>query len=365
VNEGSAVAAEEGVLLVKTPGGAVSLELMLLREGVARAFLNESPRNLKLAGEHSARFSRELASAGYSRILVKDNRKNLLRRTLSREGWDVSRAVEPVTHRTCNIVSTYDIPMDDDLLDERGSRPDVTGTDHMVGICMDIGPRKAWAFYTDQNETARIVSEPERRQGMLVAANAEEMFEAADCLVRFLALARKSWAVFSMDLGRFVRRYDPITMFRMVNDRPVAYEHSAKPLSRENKKDAIKLLSEYYDESYLQTRLRLGRFASDKSFSIHLIDGGFVIVRLEGGAGLIYDIYVTPARQGEGLGSELMKCALTAMAGRVPSAYLHTSYPRAKTMYEKFGFKTTYSQLAIRLDEMVLTPPSKDGSHVR
>jgi len=357
LSEGSGDRDGNGVIIHRTPDGALSLELMPLREGVARLYMNESPRGLRLTGEHSARLGRELAATGYQRMLVKDNRKSLLRRTLSREGWGVSRAVDPAPKRKCSIASTYDIPMDGDLLDENGSKPDVSGTSHMVGICMDIGPRKAWAFYTDQGDTARVVSEPERRQGMLVAASTEEMSEAADCLVRSLAQARKKWAVFSMDLGRFVREYDPITMYRMVNDRPTGHEHSAKPLSRENRREALRLMSEYYDESYLQTRLRLGRFAADRSFSIHMVDGGFVIVRLEGGAGLIYDIYVTPARQGEGLGAELMRCALTVMAGRVPSAYLHTSYPRAKAMYEKFGFRTTYSQLAIRLDEIALVPP--------
>jgi hypothetical protein len=53
-----------------------------------------------------------------------------------------------------------------------------------------------------------------------------------------------------------------------------------------------------------------------------------------------------------------MRCGLTALAGRVGSCYLNTSYPRAKELYEKFGFRTAYTQLGLRLDELALTPPS-------
>ena len=54
-----------------------------------------------------------------------------------------------------------------------------------------------------------------------------------------------------------------------------------------------------------------------------------------------------------------MRCALSSLAGRAGVVYLHTSYPRAKALYEKFGFRTTYSQLAVRLDEMSFVPPTR------
>jgi ribosomal protein S18 acetylase RimI-like enzyme len=192
----------------------------------------------------------------------------------------------------------------------------------------------------------------------MVAKETDDLFEAGDCLVRFLAASRKSWAVFSTDLGRFIRKFDPTTMWRMVLERPVAYEHRCEALSSRNRSQAVKLFSEYYDESTMQSMFRMRRFRTDRNYSIHLIQGGFVITRLEGDTGLIFDIYVTPSRQGEGLGTELMRCALTDLAGKVSSCYLHTSYPRAKHLYEKFGFRAVYSQLGIRLDELALEPPS-------
>jgi ribosomal protein S18 acetylase RimI-like enzyme len=120
----------------------------------------------------------------------------------------------------------------------------------------------------------------------------------------------------------------------------------------------VKLFSEYYDEPAMHSLFRLRRFRIDRNYAVYYIDGGFVITRLDGDTGLIYDIYVTPSRQGEGIGAELMRCGITDLAGKVSSCYLHTSYPRAKRLYEKFGFKTVYSQLGIRLDEISLKPPS-------
>ncbi len=342
----------EDIILILDGESAVSLELVPLREGVARAFMRQSPRNPRFSPEAVQRLTSELSRRPYSKILVQDTRKGLLRRMLRGTSWSVGRSVSENMARKCSATSTYELPTDEPLVDSNGYSPSIAGTSDMAGISVDLGDRKAWAFFTEEGDQARLITEPERRQGMIIARQTVDMFDVADCLVSYLAAARKSWAVFSMDMGRFVRKYEPMIMLRMTLDSPKGFEHKAVPLSAKNKSEAIRLFSEYYDESKLESRIRLRRFRADNHYSIHLVDGGFVITRIDGDSGLIYDIYVTPSKEGKGLGNELMRCALTDFAGRVSQAYLHTSYPRAKRLYEKFGFKTVYSQLGIRLDEL-------------
>lgn len=353
--------AKDDVIIVAGPEGALSLELEQVGEGIARAYLRSSPRNPRLSPESVMWLSAELQKRPYSRIIVQDSRKRVLQKSLVGAGWQVGPAVPSAVGTRCSMVTTYDLPLDEALVDMDGAKPDLSNTSGMQGIGIEVDGRKAWAFYTDEGDTARIISEAERRTGMFVAENSEDMLMVADCLVRFLASAKKSWAVFSMGMGRFVRQFHPMTMVRMTLENPRAYEHGAVPVSRSNKTAAIRLFSEYYDESLLQARLRLRRYRAESSSQVFLVEGGFVITKVEGDAGLIYDIYVTPAKQGEGLGGELMRCALASLAGRVSSVYLHTSYPRAKRLYEKFGFRTVYSQLGIRLDEVVLTRPRSDA----
>jgi GNAT superfamily N-acetyltransferase len=345
----------EDVIIVKGDEGALSLEFIELRDGVARAFPRWSPRGLKLSESSGKRLSDALSSKSYSRILVQDNKKGLLRRTLSPEGWEVGRAIEPRLNHSCSAVTTYDLPVDETLQDADGQKPDISNTSHMSGMSLDLGDRKAWAFFTDDGETARIVSEGER---MLVASSHEDLAVAADCLVHYLTTMKKSWAVFSTDMGRFIRKFDPMTMWRLALDRPTGHEHRGQPASGANRSSLVKLFSEYYDEPTMHSLFRLRRLKIDRNYAVYYIDGGFVITRLDGDTGLIYDIYVTPSRQGEGIGAELMRCGITDLAGKVSTCYLHTSYPRAKRLYEKFGFKPVYSQLGIRLDEISLKPPS-------
>ena len=299
-----------------------------------------------------------LLRTGLDHILLTDNTKKIVQKALSTHGWSMKRAIVPTVDRKCTVCTTYDLPLDESLRDDNGEIPQLRDTNHMIGIGIDLGPRMAWGFYTDNGDTARIVSEGSRKQGMMVASTEEDLVHAADCLLRFLAVSRKRWAVFSTNMGRFIRQHDPMVMWRMVLDDPKGHNHSVRPLSKDNRKGMIRLFSEYYDEGALAASMRLRRMSSDPNYSQFITDGGFVIVRKEGETGLIYDIYVTPSRQGEGLGGELMRCALSSLAGRTTSVYLHTSYPRAKALYEKFGFKTVYSQLAVRLDEMTLVPPS-------
>ncbi|MDQ1372131.1 MAG: family N-acetyltransferase [Candidatus Thermoplasmatota archaeon] len=347
------------VVLVKGPEGALSVELVPLREGVSRGFRNHSPRGLKLSPASARELSAKLSEGCGDRLLIADTKKRIIARALEPEGWRVSRAVEARIDNKCSMCTTYDIPVDCELVDDHGAKPDLDGTSDMVGVSMEIGGRPAYGFYTDDGDTARIVSEGPRRQGMLIAESVDDMEAAADCLVRFLATAKKKWAVFSLDLGRFVRRYDPIVMWRMALEGPRGFDHSVKPVSKANRKDAVRLFSEYYDEGGFQASMRLREMLSNKTYSVFVTDGGFVATKLDGETGLVYDIYVTPARQGEGVGGELMRCALSNLAGRAGVVYLHTSYPRAKALYEKFGFRTTYSQLAVRLDEMSFAPPPR------
>ncbi|MBN1678291.1 MAG: GNAT family N-acetyltransferase [Candidatus Thermoplasmatota archaeon] len=353
---------KDDVIVISCEQGTLSVEIMSLRDGVARAFLRASPRTLVLPDQAAQKLHRLLMVRPYSRILVQDNRRGLIKNTLSRQGWSISRAIRPKLPLQCSMMTPYDLPMDDSLFEPTGAAVDLRNTDQMHGIEIDLGPRKVWAFYTDDGDTARIIYEGERRLGMMVASNPEDFEIAGGCLLHFLSMAGKSWAVFSADMGRFIRKYDPITMWRMALERPRAFQHSAKPLSKQNKAEAVRLFSEYYDETKLQAMLRVRRLRSDPRYSMFLVDGGFVINRTDGETGLIYDIYVTPGKQGEGLGSELMKAALSNLAGKVNSSYLHTSYPRAKRLYEKFGFKVVHSQLGIRLDEIVLEPPSASSA---
>lgn len=346
------------VIVVRCDGGAVSFELMPISDYAARGFLRFSPRNLTLPESSASELSSILTHRGFNKIIVGDNKKGILRRALRRHGWSVERAIPLGSDRRSSPASVFDMPLDRNLVDLTGTQLDASGAGRLNGIRVDVGARKGWAFYGEEGSVARVISEPERRQGFLAAESPDDMFEVADALVRYLANKGKEVAVFSVDYGRFIRKFSPVEMWRMVLDRPIGYDHSVKPVDSSTKRMTARLFSEYYDESMMHSILKLRKFRADGNYSVFALDGGFVITRLEGDIGLIYDIYVTPGKQGEGLGEELMRCALTSLVGRVSSVYLHTSYPRAKRMYEKFGFKTSHTQLGIWLYESVLIPPT-------
>lgn len=347
------------VISTRTDEGAVSIEMLPMSDDTARAFLSCSPRNLRLRDEDARKLGDSLADFGYSTILAQDNRSGFLRRALSTANWSVRKAIDPHVEHRYSIVTTSDLPLEEDLVDHMGRPLDLTNTGHMVGLQLELEGRDVWAFYSDEGDSARVHPSGERRTGMFAGYSVDDTRLAANQLVRFFATAKKTWSVFSMELDDMVRSFSPRVTYRMELESPDKGDHSVQPLSRKNRSDGVALISEYNDEGWLAASLRLRRMARDKAFSVFLTDGGFVIVRLEGNTGLIYDIYVTPSKQGSGTGSELMRCALDYLSGRVGKVYLHTSYPRAKRLYEKFGFREVSSHLVVRLDEVLLTrPPS-------
>jgi len=350
--------AREDVIVIHCGDGAVSLELMPIGDRVARGFLRFSPRGLRLPEAAASDLSDIMVRKGFSKIIVGDNKKAILKRALGPRGWTVERAIPMGTGRRFSAATVYDVPLNKNLVDLTGAQLDASEAGQLSGIRVDLGDRRGWAFYGEEGSVARVISEPSQQQGFLAAQSTEDLFEIADVLVRHLAGTGKTIAVFSLDYGRFIRKFSPVEMWRMAVDSPIGHKHSGMLVDSSNKRMAARLFAEYYDESTMQAILRLRKFRADKNYSTFVVDGGFVVTRLEGDVGLIYDIYVTPARQGEGLGEELMRCALTSLVGRVSSVHLHTSYPRAKRMYEKFGFKTIHTQLGVWLSESSLTPPT-------
>ncbi len=343
------------VVTMSAPEGVVSVEIAPVGADHARIFMYCSPRALNLSDQWAWKLGNALSERGYGHVLARDNRKSTLRSAVSGRGWAVRAAVEPLVGPRYNMVTTHDLPLDETLIDEKGRALELANTAHMVGVRVELGERDAWAFYTDEGESARVITDSEHRLGMLVASSQADLSLAADHLVRFLVTAKKKWAVFSDDLAGHLTHLHPTRTALLELQEPGEHEHSVHPLSRENRGAAAGLFSEYYDEGRFGAMVRLRRFARDNNFSIHVTDGGFVIVKNEGESGLIYDIYVTPSRQGEGIGDELMRCALTAISKRSKRAYLRTSYPRARRLYEKYGFKESSSRLVVRLDEALLT----------
>ena len=344
---------------VRGSGGSASLELVPLKDGLARCYLRQSPRGLRLTGKEAEGLSSSLAGRGYAGILAQDTRGRFLARTLEERGWSVEKAVGGMSLPRCNITTPHDLPLDEQLIDERGRGLELDGTGQMTGIHVAIdADREAWAFYTDEGETARVATFRGRRYGFAVARDGADIDTAFDSLIRFLVTAKKSWAVFDMDMEGRLSSYHPSITHRMELEDPGRSTHSARPLTKADRRSVTALFSEYYDESTLAASLRLRRYARNAAYSVFVADRGFVIVRREGEVGLIYDIYVAPDRQGEGVGDELMRSALDSLSGQVSSVYLHTGYPRARRLYEKHGFRVASSSLVVRLDESSLTPPS-------
>ena len=118
-------AKQEEVLTVLDDGGAVSLELVPLREGVARAFMRQSPRMPKLSEASVKQLVNGLENRAYTKIIVQDSRKGLIRRIMKGGGWQTSRAIPTELGEKCSLVTTYDLPLREGLMDSNGLKPDL------------------------------------------------------------------------------------------------------------------------------------------------------------------------------------------------------------------------------------------------
>src|SRR5512136_3343798 len=175
--------AREDVISIRSGEGAATLELMPIGNGVARGFLRFSPRGLRLSVTAARELSDALRRRGFSRILVGDSKKALLKRAFAPLGWRVEKAIQTDTGRRCTPATVFDIPLDGNLVDLNGAKVDMAGAGQMSGIRVDFDGRRGWAFYAEEETVARVISEPGRKQGFLAVQSAEDMFDVADLLV--------------------------------------------------------------------------------------------------------------------------------------------------------------------------------------
>lgn len=339
--------------------GSVSLEPLSQEDGDLRLFKEFSgssfPSN-EITINCLSNFLRPLRA---NRIIFEDSRKSLLAKLLKKVGY------QPV--------KTYDF--------EKGAKvswPSWTGQEpHHAGT--RFGTKEDWqlppnhAFrvmslsnkngpvgemmFSDFGRFARAKANQFGSDGFGSVQRGQSSSSLLVALVGELIKERKRYLILGPEYAEHVAPVHPFPLWHMSSISQKNYSHGCRLATGTDLKTIAMLVSEYEDIDRSTAQKNVVNTFYNPSFRFILPPegGGFSLIKfLEGAEGMINDIYITPASQGKGIGDELTRASLSFLSKSCINVKLNTIYPRAKRLYEKYGFKVVYQDYCVALNQRIM-----------
>ena len=180
-------------------------------------------------------------------------------------------------------------------------------------------------------------------------------------LVKEMIKERKRYLILGPEYSAASKPIHPFPLWHMTISHQEEYEHGCRFATESDTGVLVNLTSEYEDSDIKTAFARVMKNFQNPSFRYLLAPGneGFALIRfMEAAEGMINDVYVSPQHQGKGVGDELTRAALTALSKNCLNIHLNTIYPRARRLYERYGFKIQYEDLCVALNQQTMVHAS-------
>jgi GNAT superfamily N-acetyltransferase len=343
-------------------GSCLSIEPSLQEDGSIRLFKEFSGTSFSPNEESDERLVAFLEGIEAKKIIFEDTRKALLAKLLKRIGYRFTKTYEfprgiKVRWRAWNeptspdmrylgIEETWQAP-----ICQSSRRLSLSDKDGAIGeiVFMDYGRFVRAKANRFGSEGFGLV-ERGRDPSILLTSLAREMVKE-----------RKRYLILGPEYSVISKPVHPFPLWHMTISRQGEYRHGCRFASDSDAGILANLTSEYEDSDIKTAFARVMKNYQNPSFRYLLAPGneGFALIRfMEAAEGMINDVYVSPQHQGKGVGDELTRGAITALSKNCLNIHLNTIYPRAKRMYERYGFKIQYEDLCVALNQQTMAHAS-------
>jgi len=340
----------------------LSLEPSLQYDGSTRLFKEFSGTSYSPSKEKDERLTTFLNEINAKKIIFEDTRKALLTKLLKRIGYRLTKTYES-PKGTKAVWRAWNEPTPPDMrylgIEEHGQ----------VSICQssrrlnlsDKNGAIGEIVFTDYGRFARAKANRYGSEGFGLIEPSRDPSLLLTSLVREMIKERKRYLILGPEYSAASKPIHPFPLWHMTISAPKEYEHGCRFASESDVGALTELTSEYEDSDSKAAYERVMKNLQNPSFRYLLAqrNEGFSLIRyMEAAEGMINDLYVSPQHQGRGIGDELTRGALTALSKNCLNIHLNTIYPRAKRLYERYGFRVQYEDLCVALNQRTMTTPS-------
>ena len=340
----------------------ISIEPSVQKDGSIRLFREFSGSRYSFKNDELDNLRLFLDSQDASDVLFEDTRTRIMRKMLRRIGY--KKASEYKALHNLEIKLSEIDPGISRGMQLFGTSPDSGSSnfEKMRHISMfRNGAAIGEVALTDFGLFVRAKANRFGSEGYAVAASREEMPEMLLSVVLQLRKEGKRYLILGEEYSEYTELIHPYPLWRMSLSRQKKYDHECRVAKISDWNVLAKLISEYEDAEISSVYERLTKRLASNEYRYLLTPGneGFALIKfMEGAKGMINDLYVSPQHQAKGLGDELTRGCISHLSESCIGMHLNTIYPRARRLYEKYGFKVDYTDLSIALNQKRMTKPN-------
>lgn len=325
-----------------------------------RLFKEFSGTGFSPSTESSKQLSTFLDGFKARKIIFEDTRKGLLAKLMKRVGYRFAKTYE-FPRGTKTHWRSWNEPTPPDMrylgIEEHGQ----------VSICQssrrlslsDKDGAIGEIVFMDYGRFVRAKANRYGSEGFGLVERGRDPSILLTSLVKEMVKERKRYLILGPEYSAAAKPIHPFPLWHMTISPPGKYKHGCRFAAESDMGALVTLTSEYEDSDGNAAAARVMKNLQNKSFRYLLSPGneGFALIRfMEAAEGMINDIYVSPRHQGKGVGDELTRGSLTALSESCLNVHLNTIYPRAKKLYERYGFKIQYEDLCVALNQRTMVP---------
>lgn len=341
---------------------SLSIEPSFQDDGHMRLFKEISGTSFSSDNESVGRISAFLGSMGAEKVIFEDSRKSVLTKLLRKSGYRLSKTYDyprgaRIHWRAWNEPMPPDMSYFGVAMEGRVS---IGQACRRLGLSDRSGAVGEIAF-TDHGRFVRAKANRFGSEGFGLAERGRDPSVLLTVLVREMLRERKRYLILGPEYSRISRPIHPFPLWHMTSSSGKEYDHRCRSATDADLGILAKLVSEYEDADYGTALMGVTKNFYNQSFRYLLTPGneGFALLRfMEAAEGMINDLYVSPSHQEKGIGDELTRGSLTALSKNCLNIHLNTIYPRARRLYEKYGFNVLYEDLCVALNQRLMIRPA-------
>ena len=211
--------------------------------------------------------------------------------------------------------------------------------------------------FTDFGRFARAKANRFGSEGYGKIASGKDPSLILLALTKAMLKERKRYLIFGPEYQEFAGPIHCYPLWHMRLSGQRFLDHSCRRATESDLKTLAELISQYEDVDLANALATVMKNFSTPTFRYLMTPGaeGFALIKfMENAEGMINDLYVSPAYQGKGIGDELTRGSMSMLSESCITMHLNTIYPRAKKLYEKYGFKVSYQDLCVALNQRAM-----------
>lgn len=293
-------------------------------------------------------------------VKFEDLGRALLAKTLGKIGFHVDQKPRPKRYSRVSWPST-DNPEPSAGYQLIGVSPEVEALakPNMRRMRLRRGGKEIGELlFTDYGRFARSKANEFGMEGFCRCRSGEDLPEIFAAAYRALGAEGKQYLIFGPEFADHLECVHSFPLWHMELESPPELDHRCHVATKADADLLAKLWSEYDDTPRQNTLRLISRRLMDPSFKFLLSEGGegFSLLKFKVGAeGMLHDLFVTPSRQGEGAGDQLVRASLSMLSSRCVRVHLNTMSPRAFRLYTKYDFGIAYTDYCVALNQVIMS----------